>query len=313
MTNKKPSLEERAAIAAFAEMPKPLDQLSETEIERKSNTCKVMTHTLECLTRSFLNSGFEWLLPVVFSRTTDPLWPDPGASIEKRIEVEVYGTMIRPTASMIVHKMVASSLTCPKLFTLSPNVRIEKTDRSFTGIHAYEFTQFDFEARDATSKDIMSLVEDVTSELVVTLKKEMKEELVYLARSRSLDVPRVPFKVYNRKELEDEFGRDWESELVAEATEPVWVTNIPREFYDFENPETGEWDNYNLLLPKYGEVLSGSRREHDYFRILGKMEKENVRKENYEVLLKLAKNGVLKPSARSGHRNRETRELDHRS
>ena len=75
---------------------------------------------------------------------------------------------------------------------------------------------------------------------------------------------------------------------------------MPREFYDFEDFETGKWDNYDLMLPKYGEVLSGSRREFEYGKMVKKLERDGVRKENFNVLLKLAKKGRIKPSAGAG-------------
>jgi asparaginyl-tRNA synthetase len=279
-------------------MPKPLEQLSESEIERKQCISRVMTHVLEYLTGKLVNDGFEWLLPVIFSKSTDPLWPDPGASIEKRIEEEFYGKTVRTTLSMIVHKVVACSLAYPKLFILSPNVRIERTERANSGIHAYEFTQLDFEVRNATFKEIRSLVEEMICGLISSLKRHMSEELNFLRNSSK--VPEAPFRVYDRKELESKYGTDWEARLTLETRDPVWVKNIPREFYDFEDFEKGEWDNYDLLLPKYGEVLSGGRREWEYSKIIRKMERDGVRKENYELLLELAKDGRLKPSAGAG-------------
>jgi asparaginyl-tRNA synthetase len=282
------------------EMPKPLEQLSEGEMKRKRCISRVMTHVLKYFTCQFINEGFEWLLPVIFSRSTDPLWPDPEASIEKRIEVEIYGKAVRATLSMIVHKMVACSFAYPKLFTISPNIRIEKSERANSGIHTYEFTQLDFEVRDATSKEIRSLVESMICGLIRSLKRNIREELIYLGRYYSLKVPEKPFEVYDREKLEDEYGKNWETKLAFESHNPVWVTNIPREFYDFEDFEKGKWDNYDLLLPKYGEVLSGSRRELEYTKLIRKMERDNVRKENYELLLKLSRDGKLKPSAGAG-------------
>jgi len=111
---------------SIQEFPKPLDQLSVDELERKRQISAVTTRVLGYLTEEFTRFGFEWILPVIFSKSTDPLWPDPGASIEKRIEVEVYGQTMRTTLSMIIHKLVACSLLHPKLFILSPNVRVEK-------------------------------------------------------------------------------------------------------------------------------------------------------------------------------------------
>jgi len=280
------------------EIPKPLEQLSEGGIRRKQYIGKVNTHVLSYLSREFVDNGFEFVLPVILSKTGDPLWPDTGASIEKRIEVEIYGKTVRTTLSMIIHKMVACSLLYPKLFTLSPNVRIEKKERANSGIHAYEFTQLDFEARDATSKDIRSLVEKLFCGLISSLNKNVTEELDRLERS-SLKCPEAPFKAYDRKELEGKYGKDWETRITNEISDPVWVLNIPREFYDYEGGN-GEWDNYDLILPKYGEVLSGSRREYEYDKMIKKMDRDGVRKGNYEVLLNLAKEEKMKPSAGAG-------------
>lgn len=281
-------------------IPKPLEQLSKEEICRKIVIGRIMTYTLSYLTREFVENGFEWLLPVVFAKSTDPLWPDPGASIEKRVEVEIYGEIVRTTLSMIVHKMVACSLAYPKLFTLSPNIRIERRDRAFTGVHAYEFTQLDFEVRNATSKDIMEFVEGILCGLLESLKKDMQKELKYLGKYDSLKTPNKPFRVYDRVELEEKYGKNWEVRATQEAEEPFWVVNIPREFYDFEDFETGKWDNYDLFLPKYGEVLSGSKREWEYHKIVEKLDRDCVKKENFKLLLQLAKENKIQPSAGAG-------------
>jgi len=282
------------------EIAKPLEQLSKSEVERRRCISRVLTHVLKYLTFEFANRGFEWLLPVIFSKSTDPLWPDSGASIEKRIEVEIYEEKVKTTSSMILHKMVACSLAHSKLFILSPNVRIERRERANSGVHAYEFTQLDFEVRNATSENIRRLVEGIIHGLISSLKKELRYELLYLGRYHRLRVVENPFRVYDAEELENKYGREWEIKMLFEVDDPVWVTNIPREFYDFEDFRSGKWDNYDLLLPKYGEVLSGSRREVEYNKIVRKMERDGIRKKNYEVLLKLTREGRLKPSAGAG-------------
>jgi len=289
-----------SAKTRLTEIPKPLEQLSESGIERRFHVGKVMTNVLKYLTHKFICYDFEWLLPVILSESTDPLWPDPGASIEKRIEVEIYGRTVRTTASMIIHKIVACSLAHRKLFIISPNIRIEKKERAETGKHIYEFTQLDFEVRDASSKGIMSLLEELICGLTSHLKKDMGEELTYFERDYSLKIPEVPFRVYDKEELEKKYGKDWEHQLMLEITDPVWVTNIAREFYDFEDFESGKWDNYDLMLPKYGEVLSGAKREWEHSKIIKKMERDGIRRENYALLLKLAREGRVKPSAGAG-------------
>ena len=287
------------AVEAVA-IPKPLDELSPVEIERKRLMARVSTKSLRYLADSFVARGFDWLLPVVFSKSTDPLWPDPGASIEKRVEAEVYGETVRTTQSMIIHKLVACSTAYPRLFVLSPNVRIEKRERRATGWHAYEFTQLDFEIRGAGSEDVRSLVDDVIAGLAFHLRENAKDDLESLGMFADLRVPAKPFKVIDRASLLAEYGEAWETELARDIAEPTWVTNIPREFYDFEDLATRRWDNYDLFVPMRGEVLSGARREWEYSKILAKIERDGVKKENYALLLKLAKEGRLKPSAGAG-------------
>jgi asparaginyl-tRNA synthetase len=272
----------RGHMLRLDELPGPLCALSDKELERKIAIGSITTKTLSFLTQSLVGKGFSWMLPVVFSKTTDPLWPDPQASIEKRIEVEMYDEDVRAMQSMIVHKITACSLLYDKLFTLSPNIRIERRDRAVTGMHAYEFTQLDFEVRHASSKDIMMLVEGLLCSLIHYLSSEAGSELEILGRTP--EVPEKPFMVSDHEDIS--------------VKGPCWVTDLPREFYDFE--ENGVWDNYDLVLPGYGEVLSGSRREWDYEKIVRKMERDGVRKENYAALLDLSRSGRIKPSAGAG-------------
>ncbi|MDR2719940.1 MAG: asparagine synthetase A [Nitrososphaerota archaeon] len=280
--------------------PKSLDQLTSQEIERKTNIGKIVTYTLGSLTSTYVKEGFQWLLPIVLSQSTDPLWPDPNASIEKRIEIDIYGKPVRTMTSMIVHKLIGASTVYPKLFTLAPNIRIEKADRGKTGKHIYEFTQLDFEVQGATSKDIFTLVEKALCTLVKDLKRDMKKELEAIGRFDALPTLDDSFKVLDREDLEAKYGETWENDIVEENTQPVWITNLPREFYDFEDFSTGRWDNYDLFMPKFGEVLSGSKREYEYSKIVEKIERDGVRKENYSLVIKMAKEGRLKPTAGAG-------------
>ncbi|MCL2643524.1 MAG: asparagine synthetase A [Candidatus Bathyarchaeota archaeon] len=282
-------------------LPKSLDQLTTTqEIERKTAIGKIVTYTLKNLTTTYIKEDFQWLLPVVLSQSTDPLWPDPNASIEKRIEIDIYGKPVRAMTSMIVHKLVGASTVYPKLFTLAPNIRIEKADRGKTGKHIYEFTQLDFEVQGATSKDIFAIVEKALSTLIKDLKKDLKHELLAIDRFDALFALESPFKILDREDLEAKYGSTWEEDIVAEISQPVWITNIPREFYDFQDFTTSRWDNYDLFMPQFGEVLSGSKREYEYNKIIEKMEQHGVRKENYSLIIQMAKEGRLKPTAGAG-------------
>jgi asparaginyl-tRNA synthetase len=280
--------------------PKSLDQLTAQEIEKKACIGRIVTYTLCSLTSTYVNKGFQWLLPVALSQSTDPLWPDPGASIEKRIELDIYGKPVRTMSSMIIHKLIGASTAYPKLFILSPNIRIEKSERGKTGKHIYEFTQLDFEAVDATSKDVFTLVEEALCILVKDLKKNMKDDLTTIGRCDAIPNFEAPFKILDREDLEAKYGATWESDIIEDIKQPVWITNIPREFYDFEDFSTGKWDNYDLFMPQFGEILSGAKREFEYDKITKKIERDNVRKENFSLIIKMAKEGRLKPTAGAG-------------
>lgn len=303
MRRKTESLEKESitnALKGSVDYAKSLEGLTLKERQKKKSITKVMTYTLNRLTQQFMNREFEWLLPVIFSRTTDPLWPDPNASIEKRIEIDIYGKTVRTTTSMIIHKMVACSLVCPKLFTISPNIRIERRDRADSRMHAYEFSQLDFEVRNATSREIRALVEETLVTVITELKGTKIEDSNTFKGFTHLKTPLTPFQILDKNELETNYGKTWEKTLIEEISDPVWITNIPREFYDYEDFETNSWDNYDLLVPKYGEILSGSKREWNYEKIVRKMERDEIVKENYKVLLNLAKEGRIVSSAGAG-------------
>jgi len=267
--------------------------------ERRLAIFRIQTKVLDVMVRRLIDKGFYWILPVILSKTTDPLWPDPDFSIEKRIEVEIYGERVRAMQSMIVHKRVLVSLGPEKFFILSPNIRIERRERAKTGRHLYEFTQLEIEIAKAGMEDVFRVFEELITESIKAVKREMGEELALL--KRDLRVPRTPFKVYKRRELEERYGERWASELAYLIDEPIWVTDIPREFYDYEDDETGEWRNFDLILPEgFGEVISGAEREYEYEKIVRKMERDGIDKSQYKLLLDLAREGMLKPSAGAG-------------
>jgi asparaginyl-tRNA synthetase len=70
------------------EILRPFEDLSGRELGKKRQINRVFAETLKYLTSTFTGEGFDWLLRVVFSKSTDPPWPDPGASIEKRVDTE---------------------------------------------------------------------------------------------------------------------------------------------------------------------------------------------------------------------------------
>ncbi len=162
-----------------------LPDMSDRGLIQKKRYGYVTTFILQYITKKLTDKGFQWLLPVILSKSTDPLWPDPGASIEKRIQTEIYGEPVSLTSSMIIHKMISSSLLYTKFFILSPNVRIERRERKATKWHSYEFTQLDFEIRNATFDDVRSLTEELIHNSISQLRKVSEEKVGF----RWLELP----------------------------------------------------------------------------------------------------------------------------
>ena len=267
-------------------------------VERKA-IFRVGTEILRLMVDKLVEGGFYWILPVMLSKSTDPLWPDSHSGVEKRIELEIYGENVKTTQSMIIQKRVLVSLGPERLFILSPNIRIERAERAMTGKHLYEFTQLDVEMAQAKMGDIFKLFESLIKSSINTVKEGLRRELKML--DRKLNVPETPFRVYKRRALEEEYGGNWEETISEKSRYPVWVTDIPREFYDYEDEITGAWRNFDLILPEgYGEAISGAEREYEYGKIVKKLERDGLNKVDYEPLLKLARKEMLKPSAGAG-------------
>lgn len=277
----------------------PSSLMENLEKKEKKAILKIETGLLKKLVDQLVAKGFYWFLPIMLAKSTDPLWPDAGASIEKRIELEVYDETVKAMQSMIIHKRALISSGFEKFFILSPNIRIEKRARAHTGSHLYEFTQLDLEVAHWQVSDIFKLFEEIIQESITYTKEHFEDELKLL--EREINTPKTPFTVYKRGELEKKYGREWEEAISKASKDPIWVTDIPREFYDYEDDKTGEWRNYDLFLPEgYGEAISGAEREYEYDKIVHKMERDGVNKGDFTIILELAKKGKLLPSAGAG-------------
>ncbi|WP_456452638.1 asparagine synthetase A [Thermococcus sp.] len=254
----------------------------------------VQTKVIDYMTGFFVDRGFKWLLPVMLSSITDPLWPDPAASKMRAPEIEAYGSKLKLMHSMILHKQFAVSMGLDRIFVLSPNIRLEERDRD-DGRHAYEFTQLDFEIAYASMDDVMGLIEELISGLFEEMRNPVGELL-------GREVPKVkpPFKRFTLEEIKEEFGDEDEASRIME--EPFWITDISREFYDREDPERpGHFRNYDLILPEgYGEVSSGGEREWQYDVIIRKLRESGLSLEAFKPYLEVAKAGLLKPTAGAG-------------
>ncbi|MFQ6070397.1 MAG: asparagine synthetase A [Candidatus Aminicenantales bacterium] len=247
--------------------------------------------------RNFLKQiGFVEILPVIISPITDPL-----TDYRIRGEIECYGFKYQITKSMIFHKQI-SLLSLPRIFSFSPNIRIEPPERQKSGKHLVEFVQLDIEMREATREDMMALCEELLVFIFEKIKTDCSAHLEFFRRD--LKVPHLPFEKITYEKAVDLYGEDYENELSMNLSAPAWLLDFPlenREFYDREYSERpGILKDMDLIYPEgYGEALSGGEREFKPQRIKRRIMNKGIDPGVYDVYLQFAGKGLF-PSAGFG-------------
>ncbi len=264
--------------------------------KRKTAIFKIQSKIKRRLAEYLELKDFIEINPVILSPMTD-LLNHPTAPGE----IKCYGEKYYLTQSMIFHKQTALK-SLDKIFVFSPNVRIEPADRCKTGRHLFEFTQLDLEIKKAKREDIMTLCEEMITELIKNIKKDCKKELKIL--KRTLKTSKPPFKRITYSQAYEKYGKDFEIKISKEYKEPIWIIDMPimhREFYDREhNDKPGYLADMDLIYPEgYGEALSGGEREYKYERIKKRMKNKGKKQSEFKSYLEIAKGG-LPPSAGFG-------------
>lgn len=264
--------------------------------ERQAAILKITSEVLGAAREFLAREGFVELLPVITAPVTDPLRHNTDRAV-----IEAYGGKWHLTRSMIFHKQAAVR-ACERIFSFSPNIRLEPSEWGHTGRHLFEFVQLDLEARGATREEVMSLGERLFTYVTERVRASCCRELRELGRELPLFQP--PFPRITYREAQARYGEGFEEALSREAETPVWVIDFPievREFYDREDPQRpGILLDMDLVYPEgYGEALSGGEREHEPGRILARLRTQGLSPDDYRPLLSLAEEG-LPPSAGFG-------------
>ena len=257
--------------------------------------------------RSFLSQhGFtEVLLPIVGPVT------DPGARGAKQVDIDYYGHRYKLMTSAILYKQ-ASLTMFDKIYCIAPNVRLEPLDTTVTSRHLAEFHQIDVEMAGASREQAMRLIEDLLGYLVGKVLTELPAEFERLGRDVTAlgELLAGPFgrrshseAVATLRELGHPQNPDAEIDWAGEATlsslesRPFFLTDYPkgsRGFYDRENPHRpGYLRNFDLIAAEgYGELCSGSEREHDYAAIIARMRETGENPAKYGWYLDMVRDGI---------------------
>lgn len=267
--------------------------LKNPDVESHAN---IRGRVLRSLQGYMLDAGFKQLMPVLMSPITDPLnhavYP---------AEIKYEDRPLKLTASMIFHKQIAlAAKGHDKIFIVAPNIRLEKAEIKDSQNHLLEFSQFDFEMRDATMAQAIAMVDGLVKHVFKEVQQHCKAELAQLGRT--LPSYDAPFPVYASENLIAEHGPQFEKIMSEKSKTPFFVTNYKREFYDRENPQRrGTYNNYDLIYPEgFGEGLSGAEREFEYEQILRRMNELSMDLKPFGNYLEAAKRGYLPASAGGG-------------
>ena len=264
--------------------------------QRLTSAQKIQTVALKALQEYAYQSGFTQLMPVMISPITDPLnhqvYPAHIDYEQRRLSL---------TASMIFHKQMAlMNPGIEKIFIVSPNIRLELASIKDSKRHMLEFSQFDFEIRNATMYDVMDFISKMFVHVFASVKKQCAAELDVLGRT--LPDLSAPLEIFSSAALSEKHGEKFEEVLSATITQPAFVTNYKREFYDREDKvEPGVYRNFDLIYPEgYGEGLSGAEREYEYDEIIRRMTELNMDLAPYKNYLSIARDGKLPATAGAG-------------
>ena len=257
---------------------------------------RIQSTAMSAIHRFLHSEGFVQLMPVLISPITDPL----SHSVYDA-KVSYAGQELSLTKSMIMHKQIAvSSPHLPKIYIVSPNVRLEMEHLRETGRHLLEFSQVDIEMRHATKEDFIELMEKLFCHIVDAVLRERSEELKFLGRR--LAVPERPFRRFESKEVRKAHGAEFEMVLSKKMNQPFWVMDYKREFYDREDKKMkGYYHNYDLIYPEgFGEALSGGERDWEYDVLSRKIAERGQEEKMFAPYIETARRGYLVPSAGGG-------------
>lgn len=195
---------------------------------------------------------------------------------------------------------------------MAPNVRLEPLETADTSRHLAEFHQIDVEAAGASRDEILDFAEGLVTHATRQVMTAHADALALLGRDELTlgHAAAGPFARMTHAEAVHELRESghsqspdaeisWANEvlLTRQRERPLFVTDYPkgsRGFYDRERRDApGVLENFDLLLPEgYGELCSGSVREHEYARIVPRIRETGENPAKYAWYLRVLRDGI---------------------
>ena len=260
----------------------------------KKEVITVQNYILDATRRFFRERDFLEIQSPIISSVTDP-----GLRGAEIVSIDYYGERMKVTSSMIFHKQLAASVY-GKVFSISPNVRLESKERRETKEHLSEFRQIEVEVAFSSYRDVMKIAEDLFREIIKDVGKKIK------LREFNMD-----FKEYSYKEIVSKYGIEYGEEIPCDMEKEVsgdyfvWITEYPygsRGFYDKTDEKNPEFlRDFDLIYPDgFGEASSGGEREYEYEKVRKKIIDLGLDPEDFRDYLDILRSGKIKPTAGFG-------------
>jgi asparaginyl-tRNA synthetase len=213
-------------------------------------------------------------------------------------------------------EILASSLS--KVYTFGPTFRAENSN---TARHASEFWMIGPEIAFADLQDDIALAEEFTKYMIENLLTQCERDLQFfdqriekglLAKLRG--VLESDFAVMEYTEAVDtlqksghdfEFPTEWGCSLQTEherficeniTKRPTFVINYPKRikpFYMYCNDDDRTVACFDMLVPRVGELIGGSQREHRLDILQARMQEHEMDTESYQWYLDLRRFGSV--------------------
>lgn len=233
---------------------------------RLGKILKVRTAIQQILSEELVAAGYVHPPVYMLSGCTDPLNHQTFPA-----RLNYYGEEVSVTQSLILQKILMVMLSpVDRVFWASPNIRMEMGVSAKNYKYTSEFTQVDFERRDADCWEMIMLVSTLTARLFERLS-ESCGDIIQEIRGEALPIIDSPLRVFDAAEVkaaeglaDDDAVERWAGE--RSGGRPFLITNLKREAYDCWDPDQQLYLNYDLVCPPVGqnshpvECLSGAER-----------------------------------------------------
>ncbi|MFH1409891.1 MAG: amino acid--tRNA ligase-related protein [Nanoarchaeota archaeon] len=221
-------------------------------MQEKDDTIAIQSALLRSLQTFFHEHEFHQLLPL----SSPILSPIKG-------DVKAWDLNNKISQTMMLQHIVSHNHS--RVFAITSEACLEKSEQNVS----FPCSKLDFEIRDASSDDVMMLIEDM---ICFTFREIIQNETnVLRSLRRRIQIPITPFTAFHANEARAMLGPEFQRILSERNSQPFWIINNEDPFTR-QDKETGHLQNFILLFPEgYGSAIVGGERAWDKDLIMSRL------------------------------------------